>query len=112
MSHLMPTDIVNEVAAVLRQAAHGDGTEPNYLTAYQILDRLPTDIRDRLIRERTIGGQGAGVAYAAPSVVSDAAEKVPGIQIEYLATRGLVIEVAGQQLRPGFEVCGLYRLRE
>jgi hypothetical protein len=110
MPNLMPSDITDSVANVLRGAARGDGSHPNYLTAYQILDRLPEDIRDRLIGEPTLGGHGAGVSYAAPSVVSDAAEMLPGIIIDYIDNRGIEIHVAGQALTPGFEVCGIYRL--
>jgi len=39
---LMPSDIVDEVEAILRDAAKGKGDRPNsLLIAYQILDRLP-----------------------------------------------------------------------
>jgi len=84
MSNLMPSDVRDAVADVLRRAARGDGDRPNFLTAYQILDRLPARLRARLISERTLGGQGAGVQYAAASVVSDAAEMVPGVVVDYI----------------------------
>ncbi|HEY2412165.1 MAG TPA: hypothetical protein VGI40_07985 [Pirellulaceae bacterium] len=81
---LMPSDILSEVETVLKNARTGKGTEPAFLTAFQILERLPSQLRDQLIQERGLGGKGTGVAYAAPSVVSDAAEKLPEIQISYL----------------------------
>lgn len=111
MPNLMPTDIKNEVETVLRNTAQGNQNQANFLTAYQILDRLPPLIRDRLIRERTIGGGNIGVNYAAPSVVSDAAEMIAGITIDYLDNRNMKIFVAGQELIPSAEVCGIYRLR-
>jgi len=111
MPNLMPTDVKNEVAEVLRNAAQADGNRPYFLTAYQILARLPKEIQQRLIQERTVGGRGAGVSYAAPSVVADAAAMLPDIEIEYIDNIGMQIEAAGQFLTPGFEVCGIYRLK-
>jgi len=88
----MPTDILGDVEKVLRNARTGKGTEPAFLTAFQILEALPEQLRDQLIAERTRGGKGAGVTYAAPSVVSDAAEMIPGIEITYLDTQNVKIE--------------------
>src|SRR4051794_30527942 len=96
-ANLMPRDITDEVRAVLLAAHRGKGGDrPNFLTAYQILDRLPTATRDRLVAERTLGGRGSGVSYAAPSVVSDAATSLPGIVVEYMDTAGLAVTVACQ----------------
>jgi hypothetical protein len=106
----MPSDITADVANVLSSASRADGDHPNFLTAYQILNRLPEHIRTRLIQERTLGGRGAGVSYGAPSVVSDAAEMLPNIKVDYIDNRGMQVEVAGQTITPGFEVCGIYRL--
>lgn len=110
MPNLMPKDIVSAVAEVMRTASRVDGEHPYFLTAYQILDRLPDEIRTRLIQERTLGGSGAGVHYAATSVVSDAAAMLPNIRIDYIDNRGMQVQVAGQTITPGFEVCGIYRL--
>lgn len=112
MPNLMPTDIKDDVERVLLESARGDGDRPNFLTAYQILDRLPEIMRTRLIEERTLGGRGSGVSYAAPGVVSDAAKMLPDILVDYIDNRGIQIEVAGQMLTPGHEVCGIYRLRQ
>lgn len=110
MPNMKPSEICQDVETVLRKASKGKGTEPQFLTAYQILDRLPQAIRDRLVNERTLGGRGAGVRYSAASVVSDAAEDVKGVQIAYVDTKGLLLEVAGQQVNPGNRLCGMYRL--
>lgn len=108
---IMPTDIVEDVRTVLQDARRGKGGErPNFLTAYQILDRLPARLRDQLIEERGLGGQGTGVVYAAPSVVSDAAELVPGRVIEYMDSVGITVEIAGQRRTPSGPVTGLYRV--
>ena len=52
MPNLMPTEITNAVRQVLSSASRGKGNRPNFLTAYQILDRLPAPIKERLITER------------------------------------------------------------
>jgi hypothetical protein len=110
MPNVMPSEIVNEVRAVLAAAAPGKGTQPSFLTAYQILERLDVALRTRLIQERTHGGKGAGVGYSAPSVVADAAQMVPGVVVGFLDTAGLGISVDGQPVKPSYSVCGIYRL--
>ena len=110
MPNMMPSDIASEVREVLLGARRGKGNGPNYLTAFQILGRLPLGTRTRLIEERTIGGDGSGNAFAAPSVVSKAARSISGIQIEYIDCVGLSVQVADQQISPSFEVCAIYRL--
>lgn len=110
MPDLKPSDITDDVRRVLLTAHRGKGNHTQFLTAYQILDRLPDGIRSRLIGERTGGGTGAGTTFAAPSVVSRAARMVPGVQVEYMDSVGISIQVAGQPVVPSYEVCGLYRL--
>lgn len=110
MQNLMPSDIVDEVQHVLVSAHCGKGNSPYYLTAFQILERLPPGIRDRLIAERTRGGANAGTIFAAPSVVSKAARLILGVQIEYMDCVGISVLIAGQDINPSYEVCGLYRL--
>lgn len=109
MDDVKPTDIVEEVRAVLAAARRGKGARPNYLNAFQILDRLPEPLRAKLIGERTGGGRGAGTVFAAPSVVSRAA-RMAGAEVEYVDCIGLSVVVAGQAVTPSFEVCGVYRL--
>lgn len=82
MSRIMPSDIVREVELVLQNANQGKGSSPCWMTAYQILHRLTPTLRDQIIAERLIGGAGTGVHYAAPSVVLDAAEMIPGVQVD------------------------------
>jgi hypothetical protein len=110
MPRIMPSDIVHDVETVLRNANKGKGDSTCWLTAYQILHRLPPGLRDRIINERLIGGAGTGVNYAAPSVVSDAAEMVPGVYIDYLDCENLIVSIDGIQRTPGYPVRGLYRI--
>src|SRR4051794_26669912 len=110
VSHLMPSDIVDDVKLVLAGARRGKGERPNFLTAYQILNRLPESVRAILVSERSSGGTGAGVHFAAPSVVSKAARLIPGVEIEYLDSVGLSAVIGTATVTPSNEVCGLYRL--
>ena len=57
MSKLMPSDIREEVNDVLEEM-HGNLGENScsFLTAYQILERLSSTIRDRLILETGFRG--------------------------------------------------------
>lgn len=110
MSQVMPSEIVDEVRSILAAARRGKGSRPNFLTAYQILNRLDEPTRARLIAERSAGGSGAGTFFAAPSVVSKAARLIPGIEIEYLDAGGLSATVGAEQVVPSYDVCGLYRL--
>lgn len=106
----MPKDIIDDVRGVLEHARAGKGTERHYLTAYQILAALPSQVRDTLIQQRGLPGAGAGVHYSAASLVSDAAEQVPGVQKAYLDSRYLSFEVDQRTVAAGYGVCGLYRL--
>ena len=112
---MMPTDIKNDVLDVLRTTSRGKGRRPTYLTAYQILARLPAAIRRRLIAERGRAGAGAKQHYAAASVVAKAGtllRKSHTVEIVYWDTRGSEFSIKGQiSARPSFPVCGLYRAR-
>lgn len=114
MPNAMPSEIVDDVRRVLEKSSTGKGVVPSFLTAYQILDRLPKELRQRLIDERRIGGAGAGVYYSAASVVADAAERVPGVIVNYLDTASLQFQIDGHPvaLTAGNTVCGIYRLDE
>lgn len=104
---LIPTNIVTEVEVVLSNAA-------NYLSAYQILERLPGNLRNQLIEERGAPGRGQGNSYTAASVVTQAAEMLsdrPGYTREYCDGSHLLFEVDGNFFRAGNEACAFYRIR-
>jgi len=52
----------------------------------------------------------AGTYYAAASVVSDAAEMLPDIEIAFLDTSSLKISINDTDITPGNKNVGLYRL--
>jgi len=81
-----------------------------FMSAYQILEELPASLRDQLIAERGMPGQGSGNPYASASVVGDAARMLEGREIIYSMTRHLKFEVKGQDIKSGYGVCAFYRL--
>ena len=113
MPKLMPTDIKDEVQSVLKKAKKDSRYGRSYLTAHQLLEKLPSQIRDQLIKERGMPGQGAGKYYAAASVVSDAAEMLPGIEIVFLDSSSLkvMLKDGTDLVAPGNPDIGLYRLK-
>ena len=112
MPNLMPRDIRVEVETVLRSVqVDPNGRGRSYLTAYQILEQLPQQIRDRLIAERGTPGLRSGNYYAAANVVSDAAEMISGIEIAFLETTSLEIILNNRiKITPGNPNVALYRL--
>ena len=115
MANLMPSGITDEVLDILKNAGWGKGDGPQYITAYQILERLPDAVKQRLVAERGQPGAGSGHHYAAASVVSDAAEMLKNqglVEIEYMDCTGLELSISGTPIVPGYPVCGLYRVVE
>jgi len=90
---------------VLLKALRLKGSKSGFLTAFQILDRLPAPIRDRLIAERTLDG-----IDAAPNVIASAAAMVPGVIMEFIDARGITVAIGNDAMSPGNGICGLYRL--
>lgn len=109
MTRLMPSDVEKEVHQVLMSVA-GDSTSRPYLTAYQILSRLPSATCQRLIAERGRGGAKSGVYYGAPSVVATAAGMLSNIDIRFIDTGDLSIHIDGENVTAGCDVVGIYRL--
>ena len=111
---LKPSDVVEDVYRVLARAG-GAYNGPIFVTAHQILNRLPRRIRSRLIRERGRAGAGSGHYYASASIVSDAAEMLMRrrrVDIEWLDTRGLHLECGGETIQAGNASCALYRMHQ
>ena len=107
---LMPRDIADEVRAVLRSAHVGKGTERRFLTAYQILERLPAPLRDEVIADRGLPGKGGGSNYSAASLIADAAESLHGVETAFLDCGGITFSVGKHEVVPGYPLCGLYRI--
>ncbi len=108
---LTTEDIADAVAAVLRDAGSGTEYDRCYLTAYQILDRLPADLRDQLIAERGEPGASSGNNYSAAIHVGHAAVRA-GASTMDLDIRGLTFTVGDRTLSGGHPVIRLYILED
>jgi hypothetical protein len=102
---LTPTDIRSDVTNVLRGANV-------FMSAYQILEELPTGVRDQIIQERGMPGQGNGRPFTAAGVVAEAVQMLEGHEIFYSGTRHLKFEVQGKEIRSGGDSCAFYRLKQ
>lgn len=106
--------ILSKVQTVLKNATKREKGKNSFLTAYQILSALPETIRKRLIRQYGFGGKGAGQVPSAPQIVSEAAERVPDVEIMYLDTRCVSFVVDSgttkRVVNPSGRYCGLFRL--
>lgn len=100
------------IKRVLASAAKGKGQEPHYLTAYQILRRLPTPLQQLLINEYGEPGKGAGRNFSAVSRIAQVARAVAD-ETAQLDAHELSFEYADgeQPVEGGNRVVGLYRAR-
>lgn len=104
-------ELSDDFRDVLRDAAKGKGPEPHFVTAYQILDRLPRQRRDELVTTHGGFGRGAGTNFGAAGAVADALKSMPDVETSNLDTRGVSFDVQGAVVAAGYAVVGLYRLR-
>ncbi len=104
------TDVVHEIRRVLEHAAKGKGTHTHYVTAYQILDRLPRQMRADLIAQFGKSGAGVGDWQSAAKHIANLIKGMGGVDVDYLDTRGAQFRMADEWREAGYEVCGLYRL--
>lgn len=111
MSKLKPDDIISHVEKVLLKANTGKWNRTNFMTVYQILDRLPKSTRQQLIQEHGEPGKGSGKSHSAAGIVSKAARKLSNIVEEWMDSGGITIKVAGRDRQPGYGVTEIYRLR-
>jgi hypothetical protein len=101
--------------AILDVLAHtdtGKGRDPHYLTAYQILRRLPDTLRAELIAAYGEPGKGNGRHFTAVSRVAQVARSVA--EYEYLDAQGLTFEFGegeDDDALSGYPVIGVYRKR-
>lgn len=105
-------ELAAAISRVLASAAKGKGAHPQYLTAYQILRRLPTALQQVLINEYGEPGKGAGRHFSAVSRVAQVARTVAD-EPSYLDAQELSFEYADGEapVGGGSRVVGLYRTR-
>lgn len=110
MSNIKHTDLIPEVTQVL--VANAARAESGFMTAYQIFAALKDETRQSLVAERGPPGKGSGHYVSAATIVSLAARNVENVEVVHLDCRGVIFVVGGEQITPGYEVCGAYRLRK
>ena len=109
----MTTQLEREIRGILLDAKDPKGSNYAYLTAHQILNRLPASIRDPLIQKRGGVGLGSGASFSPTRDVGIAIEGM-GDEIERAVfdARGVTFEVAGQRVPAGFPLIILYRINK
>lgn len=111
MPNIKPNEIVEEIKEVLENINRNNQETKPFVTAYQILEELPHDLKNRIIKERGRPGKDSGTYYSAASVVSDAAEMLANIEIRTINTIHLKIKCEGYQIiDAGNPNVGLYRI--
>jgi hypothetical protein len=88
------TELENAIAKVLKEASKDPGGAPSYLTAYQILRRLPGELRNALVATYAPAGKGADSNYSAATRVGHAAGKIA--EIVHLDSRDLNFDVGSE----------------
>lgn len=107
------TPLQQEILDVLRSAQTGKSNPPvpHFLTAYQILQRLPTQ-RDVLLATRPKPGEGAKAYWSAASEVQNALRGLRSqVDVDFIDTRGMAFVVDKREFRAGYPVVALYRLK-
>ena len=100
----LPSAIVKDVLKILP-------TE-HYVTAYQILHRLPAAIQSKLIAGRGRPGAHSGRYYTSATDVAKAAEmlvRTGKAEKTWLDTKDLRLECEGKTIEAGNPSCALYR---
>jgi hypothetical protein len=104
------TEVIQGIRHVLDLAAKGKGAHPQYITAYQILDRLPKVLRASVIAQHGDSGEGAKSWSSAAKYIANLIKGMGGVERSYLDTRGVEFRIGDEKRRAGYKVCGLYRL--
>jgi transcriptional regulator with XRE-family HTH domain len=101
-----------EVRRVLIGATDGKGTEPGFLTSYQILERLRPDLRDKLIETRGGVGAGSGASFSPTRDIGIAIDAM-GDEVEkrYIDARGMSFRVADEMVTSGYPLISIYRIK-
>ncbi|MFO0958240.1 MAG: hypothetical protein U0800_12575 [Isosphaeraceae bacterium] len=109
----MATQLEQEIRRILQDAKDPKGPVYAYLTAHQILNRLPASIRDPLIQKRGGVGLGSGASFSPTRDIGIAIEAM-GDEIERAVfdARGAHFDVAGQSVPAGYPLIAIYRINK
>jgi hypothetical protein len=115
MARVEAWELDPEVRRVLAEASTGKappGTNAKrgFLTAYQILQRLPRTLQDRLATEYgDRSGKGAGEYFSPATRVAQVAATI--VDPEFLDTRDLQFKIGQpESVDAGYSFCALFRL--
>ncbi len=101
-----------EISVALQSARTGKGVDPHFLTAYQILQKIPGPIRKALIdtqRTDTVG-KGAGEYSTAASAIGKIAGRIQGVDCSaYIVTTGMWFRFGKTHVQAGNGVARIYR---
>lgn len=110
-------ELSEAVLEIVRTAQHGTSAQPGWVTAYQVLNRLPEPMRLELVREHGgYGGRGhdadrgTGAANAVMRVLKGHPNQ---IEISFLDAWHDSKFAVGEEnwIQPGNVTCALYRWR-
>lgn len=111
MSKITAEEILSEVRVVISKAFRNKRTTPAWVTAFNVLNRLPS--RDRLLADHGEPGKGSGNYHPASQVVKEALlmlHRSDEVAIDYLdANDEITVDVAGSLVRPGNPTVAIYR---
>jgi hypothetical protein len=111
MARVDANELEGAILDVLRRAATGKGHTPGYLTAYQILTRLPDAVQARLRAEYGNSGKGGGQPFGPASRVAQVAAELTGVVHHYLDTGGLQFDVGqANEVEAGYTLCAIFRV--
>ena len=100
------------IRKVLSAAAKGKGQSPQFLTAYQVFERLPQKYKDQVIAKyNKVGGADSGVFFSACSYIAQLLSLMEDVSRFYLDTQGIQFWVEGKYREAGYQVCAVYSLR-
>lgn len=114
----MPVDrdeLRDAITKVLLKAKLGkDRVTVSYMTAYQVLQKLPKKLLEELEHEHGPKmGRHAGQHFSIATRVAKIAATIPQVQVAWLDTRFLHFQQqTGDDVSAGFGLVGLFRLPE
>lgn len=112
MMELPKSELDIAIRKVLASAAKGKGQSPQFLTAYQVFERLPRTYKDAVLAKYgKAGGAESGVYFSACSYIAQLLSLMEDVSRFYLDTQGIQFWVEGKYRDAGYQVCAVYSLR-
>ncbi len=93
----------------------GANSPPRAMAAYQVLNKLPVEVRDEIIETYGLPGKGSGSTFAASQMVSRALMRLGRlglVKYHYVTTVGMYFVVADRLIEPSYQVCAFYQLTD